>query len=90
MTAYIIRRLLLVIPTLLGIMVINFFIVQTAPGGPVEQVLARIQHDGPRGVEKEAGDHPRHHEIRPSGAGPGDENRGDDYRRVPDRIVARE
>jgi len=43
MTAYIIRRLLLVIPTLLGIMVINFFIVQTAPGGPVEQVLARIQ-----------------------------------------------
>jgi microcin C transport system permease protein len=41
--AYIIRRLLLVIPTLFGIMVINFFIIQAAPGGPVEQVLARIQ-----------------------------------------------
>ena len=43
MAAYIIRRLLLVIPTLFGIMVINFFIIQTAPGGPVEQVLARLQ-----------------------------------------------
>jgi len=41
--AYIIRRLLLVIPTLFGIMVINFFIIQAAPGGPVEQVLARLQ-----------------------------------------------
>lgn len=43
MTAYLIRRLLLVIPTLFGIMVINFFIVQAAPGGPVEQILARAQ-----------------------------------------------
>src|SRR3546814_20524267 len=43
MLAYIIRRLLLVIPTLFGIMVINFAIVQVAPGGPVEQVLARLQ-----------------------------------------------
>ena len=37
MWAYIMRRLLLVIPTLLGIMVINFVIVQFAPGGPVDQ-----------------------------------------------------
>jgi microcin C transport system permease protein len=43
MTAYLIRRLLLVIPTLFGIMVINFFIIQAAPGGPVEQVLAKLQ-----------------------------------------------
>ncbi|MCW5744872.1 MAG: microcin C ABC transporter permease YejB [Alphaproteobacteria bacterium] len=43
MLAYILRRLLLVVPTLLGIMVINFFIIQAAPGGPVEQVLAQIQ-----------------------------------------------
>lgn len=42
MSAYILRRLLLMIPTLLGIMVVNFIIVQAAPGGPVEQVLARI------------------------------------------------
>ncbi len=43
MLAYIIRRLLLVIPTLFGIMVINFAIVQFAPGGPVEVVIARIK-----------------------------------------------
>ncbi len=40
MTAYIIRRLLLVVPTLLAIITLNFFIVQAAPGGPVEQMLA--------------------------------------------------
>jgi len=43
MTAYILRRLLLMIPTLLGIMLINFAVVQVAPGGPVEQTLARLQ-----------------------------------------------
>ncbi len=42
MLAYIIRRLMLIIPTLFGIMVINFFIVQLAPGGPVEQIIAQI------------------------------------------------
>ena len=43
MIAYILRRLLLVIPTLLGIMVVNFAIVQVAPGGPVERMIAEIQ-----------------------------------------------
>ena len=43
MLAYIIRRLLLIVPTLFGIMVLNFFIVQVAPGGPVEQLIAQIQ-----------------------------------------------
>src|SRR5688572_11289772 len=43
MWAYLARRLLLVIPTLLGIMVINFVIVQAAPGGPVDQTLAQIR-----------------------------------------------
>jgi microcin C transport system permease protein len=43
MLAYIIRRLLLIIPTLFGIMIINFAIVQFAPGGPVEQIIAKIQ-----------------------------------------------
>ena len=42
MTAYIIRRLLLIIPTLFGIMIINFAVVQFAPGGPVEQLIAQI------------------------------------------------
>lgn len=46
MTAYILRRLLLIIPTLFGIMVINFLIVQAAPGGPVERVIATLKgHD---------------------------------------------
>ncbi len=40
MTAYIIRRLLLMVPTLLGIMFVSFVIVQFAPGGPIERVIA--------------------------------------------------
>lgn len=43
MGAYLIRRLLLVIPTLWAIITINFFIVQIAPGGPVEQAVAAIE-----------------------------------------------
>ncbi|WP_269584361.1 microcin C ABC transporter permease YejB [Roseibium sp. Sym1] len=43
MGAYILRRLLLMIPTLVGIMAINFLIVQFAPGGPVERVIAQLQ-----------------------------------------------
>jgi microcin C transport system permease protein len=43
MAAYIVRRLLLMIPTLLGIMVLNFVIIHTAPGGPVEQIIAQLQ-----------------------------------------------
>ena len=46
MTAYIARRLLLMIPTLLGVMVINFFIVQLSPGGPVEQAIAQLTGEG--------------------------------------------
>ncbi|MCP4206805.1 MAG: microcin C ABC transporter permease YejB [Shimia sp.] len=46
MGAYILRRLLLVIPTLLGVMIINFTLVQFVPGGPVEQVLAKMQGEG--------------------------------------------
>lgn len=43
MIAYIVRRLLLIVPTLFGIMVINFAIIQAAPGGPVERMIAQIQ-----------------------------------------------
>lgn len=43
MLAYIIRRLLLMIPTLFGIMVLNFAVIQFAPGGPIEQIIAEIQ-----------------------------------------------
>ena len=43
MGSYIFKRFLLFFPTLLGVMVINFLIIQAAPGGPVEQTIARIQ-----------------------------------------------
>ena len=46
MGAYILRRLALIIPTLLGIMVINFALVQFVPGGPIEQILAKVQGQG--------------------------------------------
>ncbi|MFK0087545.1 microcin C ABC transporter permease YejB [Pseudomonas sp. NPDC090755] len=46
MTVYILRRLLLIVPTLLIILLVNFVIVQAAPGGPVEQAIARLQGIG--------------------------------------------
>ena len=46
MGAYLLRRLLLMIPTLFGIMAISFIVIQFAPGGPVEQVIARMSGDG--------------------------------------------
>ena len=55
MLAYILRRLMLVIPTLLGIMIINFFIIQAAPGGPVEQMLAQMQGTAVSATERFSG-----------------------------------
>lgn len=46
MGAYILRRLLLVIPTLLGIMIINFVLIQFVPGGPIEQIIAEMEGNG--------------------------------------------
>jgi microcin C transport system permease protein len=46
MTAYLFRRLLLVIPTLFGIIAINFAVIQFAPGGPVDQMLAELRGHG--------------------------------------------
>jgi len=43
MFTYILRRLALIVPTLFGILLLNFVIIQFAPGGPVEQVLAELQ-----------------------------------------------
>ena len=55
MLAYILRRLMLVIPTLLGIMVLNFFIIQAAPGGPVEQMISQIQGTSVDATERFSG-----------------------------------
>ena len=46
MTAYILRRLLLIVPTLRGVMVINFTLVQFVPGGPIEQIIAQMEGQG--------------------------------------------
>jgi len=43
MIAYTLRRLFLIIPTLLGVMLLNYVIIQAAPGGPVEKMLAQLQ-----------------------------------------------
>lgn len=50
MTSYIIRRILLMIPTLLGILLINFAIIQAAPGGPVEQLVVKLTTPGAGGA----------------------------------------
>ncbi|MGJ8602650.1 MAG: microcin C ABC transporter permease YejB [Marivita sp.] len=46
MGAYILRRLLLIIPTLLGIMIVNFALTQFVPGGPIEQYIAQFEGEG--------------------------------------------
>jgi microcin C transport system permease protein len=49
MGAYILRRILLMIPTIFGIMAISFCLIQFAPGGPVEQVIAKLTGQGDAG-----------------------------------------
>ncbi|MEL6818913.1 MAG: microcin C ABC transporter permease YejB [Pseudomonadota bacterium] len=55
MGAYIARRLLLMIPTIFGIMAISFIIIQFAPGGPVEQVIAQLTGQGGDATERFTG-----------------------------------
>ena len=55
MGAYILRRLLLMIPTLFGIMAISFTVIQFAPGGPVEQVIARVTGQGGDATDRISG-----------------------------------
>jgi microcin C transport system permease protein len=55
MGTYLLRRLLFMVPTIFGIMVVNFIIVQAAPGGPVEQALAAIQGFGTDATERISG-----------------------------------
>jgi microcin C transport system permease protein len=55
LVAYTLRRLLFMIPTLLGIMVVNFLIVQAAPGGPVDVMIARIKGQGAEATARVGG-----------------------------------
>jgi microcin C transport system permease protein len=43
MGAYVLRRLLLIVPTLFGILLVNFILVQFMPGGPIEQIIAQVE-----------------------------------------------
>jgi microcin C transport system permease protein len=71
MLAYVIRRPLLIIPTLIGIMVINFAIVQFAPGGPIEQILAQLQGTGVEATARIGGTSGGGDSLRPGQAGGG-------------------
>ncbi|MEC5292038.1 microcin C ABC transporter permease YejB [Aurantimonas sp. C2-6-R+9] len=55
MGAYILRRILLMIPTLIGIMAISFAVIQFAPGGPVEQVIASLQGEAGGATDRVSG-----------------------------------
>ena len=55
MGAYILRRLLLVFPTLLGILLLNFAVIQFLPGGPVEQAIAEITELGGGATDRFSG-----------------------------------
>lgn len=55
MASYILRRLFLLVPTLIGILTLNFFLVQAAPGGPVDRMLVQLQGQGGGHMERIAG-----------------------------------
>lgn len=55
MLAYIARRILLMIPTLIGIMLVSFVIIQFAPGGPIERVIAQVTGQGTDATERFSG-----------------------------------
>ncbi|WP_288426513.1 microcin C ABC transporter permease YejB [uncultured Agrobacterium sp.] len=55
MGAYILRRLALMIPTIIGIMGISFLVIQFAPGGPVEQVVAQLSGSGDSAADRLSG-----------------------------------
>src|SRR5262249_32667852 len=55
MTAYIARRILLMVPTLLGILFVSFVVVQFAPGGPVERVIAQLSGADTGGTSRISG-----------------------------------
>ncbi len=55
MLAYALRRVLLIVPTLFAIILVNFIIVQAAPGGPVDQLIAQLRGTGAGALERVTG-----------------------------------
>ncbi|MCW5771766.1 MAG: microcin C ABC transporter permease YejB [Rhodospirillaceae bacterium] len=72
MFAYIVRRLLLMVPTVLGIMVINFFIINMAPGGPIDRIILEMKGSSAIGERTGAAEG---REVRGSTPVPGQESR---------------
>ncbi|MBI1778493.1 MAG: microcin C ABC transporter permease YejB [Proteobacteria bacterium] len=73
MLAYIIRRVLLMLPTLFGIMLVNFLIIQAAPGGPIDQIIAQIKGNAISATSRIGGGGG---ELSQSGAGPPSQTSG--------------
>jgi len=76
MGAYILRRLLLIIPTLLGIMAISFAVIQFAPGGPVEQQIAQLSGVGGSATDRFTGGGADTQSTSSGGGGGGTKYRG--------------
>jgi microcin C transport system permease protein len=78
--AYIFRRILLIIPTLFGIMVVNFIVIQAAPGGPVEQLIAQISGTAVEATARVSGSTGEVSQPPGGGAGGGDATNTGRYR----------
>ena len=80
MIAYILRRVLLILPTMIGIMLVTFVIVQFAPGGPVERIIAQLTGTDVGATARFSGGGGEVGGGRPSGAMPGDVSSPSKYR----------
>jgi microcin C transport system permease protein len=80
MIAYILRRVLLILPTMIGIMLVTFVIVQFAPGGPVERVIAQLTGTDVGATARFSGGGGEVGGGRPPGAMPGDVSSPSKYR----------
>src|SRR6202047_3330615 len=80
MSSYIARRILLMIPTLLGILFVSFVVVQFAPGGPVERVIAQLSGADTGGTSRisgsSGGDFGARHQVGVASDGVGSKYRG--------------
>jgi len=76
MGAYILRRLLLIIPTVLGIMAVSFAVIQFAPGGPVEQAIARYSDQNVSALSRVTGAEGGDFAGQPGEGGGGSQYRG--------------
>lgn len=90
MSRYILRRLVLIVPTLLGILVLNFIIVQAAPGGPVERMIAELKGMHSSATSQFAGN--SSDMVQSSSSGMGSSMGSSDYRGsqgLPPELIAR-